>query len=644
MSHTLTLFKVSKNSLNPEVMKRQLNHALDRSLAGTRGKVWSGSKGKIQHTDQDDEHLYSSTLRFTRTGKAIKKDTEIRQLDRIKAIAERAVRSRGWTSDCLSSATIQPTVGEQIAQVMQGAPPAPSQVSAYASVKINVDPNAGYFSHLYNLDSQIELVLSAVQEYERSEFVNRFHCVLYGSAACISGTANVSVNRAGKSFDLSLKSLYLRFNGLPDFTTPGQGEHRILWKANIPTKIRTMSATGEIILLPVQRVLHKGRQITYTVKTNKREVRATADHEFFIGSGWSAVSALRVGDQIFVGEKKSVSAGKPWKRNHYREVGGLKGHPLAKTRGRVRESHLAVEAHMNGLSLCEYVSRIRKKQTAGFVYLSKNNVVHHIDENPQNNSQDNLEIKQRSRHSAEHGSERLWKNVVAKAVPEIITSIEKFGQEDVYDVALGQEPHNFLANDIVVHNCGKTEVLRSLTKMLGSDAVMHFDATSTTSAGAKQLLTESDKIPPVLCIEEIEKADEASLRWLLGVLDYRAEVRALKFRAGLVRRNVKLLCLATVNDFGLFGRMMDGALASRFSNKIYFPRPTREVLEKILEREIAKSGGDVAWIAPALDYCLDKEDTNDPRRIITVCLCGREKLLTGEYQKVLAATQAPKIK
>jgi hypothetical protein len=187
--------------------------------------------------------------------------------------------------------------------------------------------------------------------------------------------------------------------------------------------------------------------------------------------------------------------------------------------------------------------------------------------------------------------------------------------------------------------CGKTEILRSLTRMVGQEAVMHFDATSTTAAGAKQLLIESANMPPILCIEEIEKADEQSLRWLLGVMDYRAEIRQVKFRTGMAVREVKLLCLATVNDLCLFNRMMDGALASRFSHKVNCPRPSREVLERILHREIDRNGGNPAWIKPALDYCVNEEKTNDPRRIITVCLCGRDQLLTGEYQKVLAATR-----
>ena len=53
---------------------------------------------------------------------------------------------------------------------------------------------------------------------------------------------------------------------------------------------------------------------------------------------------------------------------------------------------------------------------------------------------------------------------------------------------------------------------------------------------------------------------------------------------------------------------------------------------------------DRRWIAPALDYCLTTERTDDPRRVIAVCKCGREKLLTGEYQRTLAATMNPEMR
>jgi len=196
--------------------------------------------------------------------------------------------------------------------------------------------------------------------------------------------------------------------------------------------------------------------------------------------------------------------------------------------------------------------------------------------------------------------------------------------------------------------CGKSEILLGVGKMAGSenDAYMKFDATSTTEAGAYRVLREASHIPPILLVEEIEKAEEKSLRWLLGLLDQRAEIRRTNFRTGNDSRNVKMLCLATVNDIDLFRKVMSGALASRFAHQVYCPRPNRALLQKILEREVTKSKGDVAWIEPTLKFCCDDDSMqaifqDDPRKVVPICLCGREKLLTGEYQKAVRATQEP---
>ncbi len=184
--------------------------------------------------------------------------------------------------------------------------------------------------------------------------------------------------------------------------------------------------------------------------------------------------------------------------------------------------------------------------------------------------------------------------------------------------------------------CGKTAIAKAFSKMLGNDAVLELDATSTTKAGAERILLESESLPPVLICEEIEKTDEASLRWLLSALDQRAEVRKVTHNKGLRQRDVKMFCIATVNDIGLFRKVMAGALSSRFTWQLECPRPSKDVLRKILEREVALVSGDRAWIEPALTWCVDEACTNDPRQCVAVCLCGREKLLTGEYQRTLS--------
>jgi hypothetical protein len=63
------------------------------------------------------------------------------------------------------------------------------------------------------------------------------------------------------------------------------------------------------------------------------------------------------------------------------------------------------------------------------------------------------------------------------------------------------------------------------------------------------------------------------------------------------------------------------------------------LLEKILRREVLAVNGNEKWIQPCLDFALDVEQTNDPRRIIAL-LDGRDKLLTREYQRDLMAVRA----
>lgn len=186
--------------------------------------------------------------------------------------------------------------------------------------------------------------------------------------------------------------------------------------------------------------------------------------------------------------------------------------------------------------------------------------------------------------------------------------------------------------------CGKTETLRCVKKVLGEEAVMEYDATATTQAGAIQDLDSREELPRVLIVEEIEKTDEQSLRWLLSVMDHRAEIRKVTARTN-IQRETKMLTLATVNDYKLFRKIMFGALASRFTYHLHFPKPDRALLQRILEREVARVGGKKAWIKPTLDYAV-KQKIFDPRKITAVCLCGKDQLLSGEYQAKLEKCNA----
>lgn len=195
---------------------------------------------------------------------------------------------------------------------------------------------------------------------------------------------------------------------------------------------------------------------------------------------------------------------------------------------------------------------------------------------------------------------------------------------------------------------GKTELMIATRNMLGKEgeAYLWFDATSFTKAGVLELLMSSPIIPPVLFIEEIEKCVEEALRWLLGIMDIRGEIRRLNYRVGHEAKNVRMVVIASANDVGLLKRLLAGALYSRFQSKIYCPHPDKEIMRQILRREVedlqdAGMDANETWIEPAITFAYDKWGILDPREVIDIMSIGGERLLTGEAQDDLEETMAP---
>lgn len=187
---------------------------------------------------------------------------------------------------------------------------------------------------------------------------------------------------------------------------------------------------------------------------------------------------------------------------------------------------------------------------------------------------------------------------------------------------------------------GKTDILRSTYRLLSdlNISCLSIDATSTTEAGMRKYLLDEDEImPEVILIEEIEKAVH-SFKLLLGIMDERGTVSQMNARR-TASRKVPALILANANDYNVLLKMDSGALLSRFSNEIHCPRLNRETLARILGRFVSEvRGGDPAWIEPTLEFGFDRMGVDDPRQLKRICLCGKDRLLTGEYQKDLERT------
>lgn len=189
--------------------------------------------------------------------------------------------------------------------------------------------------------------------------------------------------------------------------------------------------------------------------------------------------------------------------------------------------------------------------------------------------------------------------------------------------------------------CGKTELMLTLAKALGNEgeAWLWYDATSTTKAGAIEQIITAKSLPPILFVEEIEKTQESALRWLLGMMDERGEIRRTNYRVGNQHKAVRMSVIATANNTEILRAMDAGALYSRFSNRISCPPPDREVMGKILHREVESVAQfNNQWVDATLEFGFDRLRIRDPRELINILLCGRDRLLTGEYQHDYAAT------
>lgn len=184
---------------------------------------------------------------------------------------------------------------------------------------------------------------------------------------------------------------------------------------------------------------------------------------------------------------------------------------------------------------------------------------------------------------------------------------------------------------------GKTSFTSAFMKMVGPEFCFQADCTTSTQAGILNELVDAATAPEFIILDEIDKADLDQFRWLLGVMDERAEIRVNNAKVGLIQKKMPSYVIATCNDIERVKRAMNGALASRFSDHVFCPRISDKAIHTSLKRYVEMVDGDERWIQPAIDFVRNVEKTDDLRRIQTVMLSGRDRLLDGSYQKILQA-------
>lgn len=293
--------------------------------------------------------------------------------------------------------------------------------------------------------------------------------VIWAPTGCLTGDTKLVINRGGGARLLELRAVVGRLQGE---ATKNRAGKLCAWDLNIPTFAQSLDAEGNIRLNRIEQSHRNGRQRVIQVVTESgRHIRATAAHRFWSADkAWVRLADLREGDHVMLATwAKNLDRQRKLK-TIYAQVGRMHGHPYARQnvsgRGeqilRVPLHRLVAEARENKMSLYELVGRIHLGEIDGLKFLGPEWHVHHRDGNHLNNTADNLAVLTGEEHLRLHGKNDGWKNCAGYVVPERIREIVDDGEDDVFDLSMADPMNNYVANEFVTHNSGKTECFIAL--------------------------------------------------------------------------------------------------------------------------------------------------------------------------------------
>lgn len=318
----------------------------------------------------------------------------------------------------------------------------------------------------YVVDEQNRSAVEAATKWLDSEGRDLF---LYGPTGCLHGDTGVVYMRGLRNTGrpLTLKQLYQKFNGLPT----GKGRE---WDLSMPTFLHSLAEDGTVFYNRVVAVYESGVKPLVRLTVGQRELRSTADHPVMTPSGFVPASELKEGQSVLVrAETPTTGGGRDLSARPPRVIVNTKWHPFGSYKCvegqyeymRVARARLVVEADLNDIPYDEFVHALKHNQalSATFRYIPTDFEVHHEDENTLNDSIGNLAVMTKAAHARLHGNIADFRR--GRYEEATVSKIEDIEADMTYDVQMESPANNFCANEIIVHNTGKTRLAISLARM-----------------------------------------------------------------------------------------------------------------------------------------------------------------------------------
>ena len=298
--------------------------------------------------------------------------------------------------------------------------------------------------------------------------------LLYGPEGCISGESYLQYETWTKDNSRliskkggSIRRLWERFTGNITGLGPKQGGH--LQNNDVNFYVKSVCNNDRVVRNKVLDVISTGNKECFRVETaNGQVLYSTLDHKYLTATGYHPLETLSVGDNVFIHNNTRVTGKKiPMSRSEVY----VKYHPNLSTRVikdkdtgkgyiyyRGVKSRLAYEAYLNDLTFVNYINKLNtcsKSEIEALTFLDSSVQIHHIDENFLNNDIKNLEPIDIASHAALHANDKIM-NLSFVVIPSEIVRINSVGYMDTYDIKCAYPLNNYIAEGIVVHNCGKS--------------------------------------------------------------------------------------------------------------------------------------------------------------------------------------------
>ncbi len=250
----------------------------------------------------------------------------------------------------------------------------------------------------------------------------------------------------------TIESLYHRFHNIP---RTGKGKYLRPQTKGAVYYAPSVNEDNVVIQNRIIDVVKTGENECFEVLTKTGlTAKTTSGHKFFTGDSYVELSSLNVGNTVFIHNNTKYTVEEK-KKQETRQCFSIDNHPHFSKRHGIRKYRAIYEAHMNGISIEDYLQRFSLNKLEGLSFVPKERHIHHLDGDHTNNSIDNLCIMSEADHRKHHALLNR-KQLGFIAIPDEIVSIVSVGVQPTYDLKMETPYHNYVADGFVTHNCGKS--------------------------------------------------------------------------------------------------------------------------------------------------------------------------------------------